>query len=402
MAASTIDLSSSIDPTGYASITGAQLLQLIAGANPYTDKGFVVTTTDSAGAPVTPNANATTKWKRYIWLRIRSDAVDVYVWNPYTANADTALLNWQSVVVAGIGAGSIVANMIADNTISDIKIVSLDWSKITSKPSFIAGSDAALGDLVGSTWALPTIAPNAIGTSKIALNAVTHAQLAAKAIQPATDILGNGSAADMIRVSGGDPTYCEYFTPNDLVKSSVPNLAGNSLKIPQVNLAATAYQMVALTTVGRLLSYTIQHDATTGTALAIFVPAQIKGDSGTAIGGLKVTNWTPVNAASTIIVRVTAYLDKTSLDSRFGLYLIKTATGVSVAGVNVDASEIVLRGAALDTHIPIVLIHKYAPMAIVGYDFIVGGLIESGAGNYNPSSGYTPNNKATIEIFEYI
>jgi hypothetical protein len=79
---STIDVVTPFDPTGYSTISGAQLEQFAGGIAPYSDKGFVVITTDTAGSPNVPAANTTTKWQNYIWLRISSTYVTAYVWNP--------------------------------------------------------------------------------------------------------------------------------------------------------------------------------------------------------------------------------------------------------------------------------------------------------------------------------
>jgi len=60
----TNDLIAPFDPTAYATITGAQLLQYIQGAEPSSDRGFCLFTTDVAAVPVVPDAAATTEWKR--------------------------------------------------------------------------------------------------------------------------------------------------------------------------------------------------------------------------------------------------------------------------------------------------------------------------------------------------
>ena len=315
MAVNANDLIVGFDPTGAGSITGAQLAQIVNSAYPQADKGMCIVTTDVAGNPVVPNADATVKWQRYLWIRQGATSVSAYVWN--TAGADDATYQkWTSINIAGIGAGSIVNGMIADNTISDIKIASLSFSKLTGVPSFLTLSTAATGDLNGSTFGTPTIAPLAITTGKIAANAVTHAQLGALAVQPATDIQPSGSYQDMLRVKSG-AVNMEFFTPNDIVKSAAPVVAANALKIPQVNTGATDFVMVAPTTLGRILQqYTLQTIAATNAGsvhcAVTALPAQTTGPTSTVIAALTSTAFTPINAGSIIIVEAVLQVSSSS------------------------------------------------------------------------------------------
>src|SRR5579864_2319961 len=121
------DFLQAFDPTAYTSITGAQLLQYITGASPFTDKGLIVASTDSGGNPNVPNAAVTTKWQLYLWLRIGASSVSLYVWNPSIAS-DVTFLQWQGINIAGIPAASIQGYQIAANTIVDGNIANVNWS----------------------------------------------------------------------------------------------------------------------------------------------------------------------------------------------------------------------------------------------------------------------------------
>lgn len=181
MAVSEHDLIPGFDPTGLQTISAAQLLQLVASALAYTDKGLTITTSDTAGVPEVPDAATTTRWQRYLWRRVSAASVGIYVWNP-AASSDVTYLRWQSINIAGIAAGSILNYMIADNTILDAKIANLDYSKLLNAPSGLAPSGVAGGDLTG-TYPNPVIAGGVVSTAKIANGAVTVNQLGDDAVE---------------------------------------------------------------------------------------------------------------------------------------------------------------------------------------------------------------------------
>ncbi len=314
-----------LDPTGFDTVTGAQLAQLINSGYPQVDKGLCILTTDVAGVPEVPNASTTTKWQRYLWIRQSATSVSAYVWNATGAD-DATYQKWVSINIAGIGAGSIVNSMIADNTIADIKIASLSFSKLTGVPSYVSLSTAAGGDLTGSTFGTPTIAALAVTTAKIAANAVTHAQLGALAVQPATDIQPSGSYQDMLRVKSGAANM-EFFTPNDMVKSAAPVVAANALKIPQVNAGATDFVMVAPATVGRLVQAVGFSDSTSQNQNTTIMAADTKASltiagqtlyNSIGAAGSMVTPSMTLNNYVRVNVNLSTYVNATS--AWFGLY----------------------------------------------------------------------------------
>lgn len=189
MSVSSSDFQASFDPTGYVTINGAQLLQLISGAYPFTDKGMIMSTDDVSGNPTVPDAATTTKWKNYFWRRQSATSVSVYVWND-SAATDATYLKWVSINIAGIGVQSIVDAMIADNTITDIKIASVSYSKISGAPSSIAPTGVAGGSLSG-TYPNPAIADAAISTAKVVDLAITDAKLAASSVVEAKIAAGS-------------------------------------------------------------------------------------------------------------------------------------------------------------------------------------------------------------------
>lgn len=164
MSATDNDFVVGFDPTGYTSISGAQLGQLVNSAAPYTDKGLVIITEDQGGVPDVPDAGTTTKWKRYLWLRVSplTTSIALYAWNPaqlfnigYSdGSTDFVASNWNPVTISAIPAASILGYMIANGTITKEKIVSIDVSQIENFNSdnyvLTTSSPNASGDISGS------------------------------------------------------------------------------------------------------------------------------------------------------------------------------------------------------------------------------------------------------------
>ncbi len=80
---------------------------------------------------------------------------------------------------AQIAAGAVGTPELADGSVTDAKMVSVGWAKVTGKPAIFppAPHDHSLGGDLSGTLAAAEIAPGAVGTPKIADAAVTNAKL---------------------------------------------------------------------------------------------------------------------------------------------------------------------------------------------------------------------------------
>jgi len=252
MSTSLVDFQAPFDPTGFTTITGAQLLQLVVAATPYVDKGLVMVEADNAGIPVIPDATTNTKWQRYLWLRIipNTSTLVLYAWNPngqsyivYSDGSGTQVLsNWIPVISSAIPPGSITGSLIAANTILPGNInLSLLATALGFNPgtTVTTGTAPAAGDISGTYATGFSIGAGKILTALLADLNVTGAKIANATIDY-TKLIGDGTAGDMLKSTGTPAIAPVWFTPLQITTGLAnPNAGGtDDNKLLAVNSGA--------------------------------------------------------------------------------------------------------------------------------------------------------------------
>lgn len=178
------DFDKGIDFTGINPATGGDHNNLIELAVPRPDgsaaegKGLVVVTTDAAlNIPAVPDASATTKWKRYLWVRRSFDgsaSPKVYAWDDNAVNhvtffkwleATQDMTEFENDIAAALAAATnaeTVASLVATSAATAITTAN---GAVTTANDALAVANAAQAD---ADAALALRAPGAVLTPGVA------------------------------------------------------------------------------------------------------------------------------------------------------------------------------------------------------------------------------------------
>jgi len=365
-----IDFLTPFDPSGYVTISGAQLEQLVGGLAPNLSIGLFLITTDIVGVPTVPNATTTTKWQAYGWLRItpQNNGVALYIWNPNGA-VDATLLQWQVANIGSIPNGTITGSMIAGLTITDANMFSVSWSKIIPggsgpsvggvltgnmpNPGFVNSSvgQAAIAALsvtgaasAGVTTATMAIQANSINDSNIQLqgiaaasiklgtivggDGVTTGQIALETID-IRNLKGSGTASQMQIVDPADLTQMNWITPPLLLVSSgalETPIATSKFMPLTVNSAGTGYAYKPHDVISQYIEGNSANFATATTLVAGTLPTTANTVLATNFGAAGTITYTVVSASSHLMIEADISLGNTTATDGCHLALFQGAT----------------------------------------------------------------------------
>ena len=259
------DFLKGFDPTGSSTLSAAQLLQMINSATPNTDKGLVIVTADSGGSPDVPDAATTTKWQKYLWLRVvtATSTFTLYAWNP-NVGSDATYLKWKDTYSGTIPAGTITNDMLAGSIAASKLAGSIALSQITNGTNLLSTTTSfATGDVTGTQSGGLNIGAKKVLYTMLANDASVDANRAVT-----TDSIKTGAVTlAKFDTTGAADTFLNntvlntpvWATKRSIIKSASPvvTTTGNILKVPQVATEAASdggtWQMTDPVTFGRVL-----------------------------------------------------------------------------------------------------------------------------------------------------
>ncbi len=235
MALSPQDLFHGVDITGINPVNPGDLNNLVDNAAPVSDsgnegKGLNLWTIDSAlGVPRVPNAPVTTKWKRYIWIRIPftgvTDSPRIYAWND-NVTSDTTYLKWKEILIDVTVFQAQINQALSEaqtaQSTSNTALATANTANSAASTAFALATSAetnAQSAISNATVSLDQ-ANSALSTANIAKAAADNAVSIAGTKRDVAAVLNPGTAGQYIRTKA-DASAAEWFDQiNQYVKVS--------------------------------------------------------------------------------------------------------------------------------------------------------------------------------------
>lgn len=220
----TYDLVKGVDITALPTPTASDYNNLVDLAQPYTDKGMVLVTTDTAlNTPDVPDPSGTARWIRYIWMRKPHSTAAIttpmlYAWNDnITSNA--TYLKWENIADVSAVATSLQAQItVLDGRVNAVEVsaanaVAQSGTAATQAAAAVLTANSANGTALAASANAATALANAntaqtTATSALALAttnsaAVTAAAEAKSVADQALASLNAKVTSDLIPIVGG-------------------------------------------------------------------------------------------------------------------------------------------------------------------------------------------------------
>jgi hypothetical protein len=306
----TPDFIKGLDFTALSPASAGDHNTLIDGATPSTDRGLTLWSVDTAlNTPDVPNPlslpGITTKWKRYVWLRIphasSSSTVPVlYGWND-SATSVATYLKWQQFE-------SDNSSILALITALDVRVTAVEAGVTSALATANAANSIASTASTNATGALSTA--NAANTNATqALTNAAAAQTTADAAQ-ATANTALTNAAGAITAANNANAAVAAAGPVFIAPVTIYNAAGAlafttydlSASVPSSAKAVILEAYQALPEGVTLYAINTRRDASSSSYTVM------RGGSGSGVAGNAGSNQGiyPVTAARTLQLEVTA------------------------------------------------------------------------------------------------
>ena len=226
------DFIKGIDATGLVEITATDINNLVDLSQPVDDlngegKGIIIVTMDPAlDLPNVPNADITTKWKRYLWIRKPFESATdttpiVYGWDDYAAY-DPIYKNWVRLYPDITSFNQIISShTIRINQVETISNIANANANSANQLATKAANDAAsslsqIESITENSEEAVTTANKALSDLESYKTSVSSQLALAAGKRNVVDALNPGLALQYLRTKS-DATAVEWANPKDSI-----------------------------------------------------------------------------------------------------------------------------------------------------------------------------------------